>query len=352
MRNPQSVITWMVLVLVAVAGVSALLWPPLSQAFMANPVFNGMILAVLLVGIAINFRQVLVLGAEVAWIEEYRRSGDRTPATPPRNGLVASMARLLTGREGPSLHLSALSMRTLLDGIRSRLEESRDLSRYMVGVLIFIGLLGTFWGLLATLREVGVVIGELSVEGEEVAASFRNLKQGLQQPLAGMGTAFSSSLFGLAGALVLGFFDLQASRAQNRFYNDLEEWLAGQTRLTSGGALAESEQGVPAYIQALLEQTADTLDKLHRMTAHDEQKRRAAQQKLGTVGERIGELIDEIRRDRQTESETEQLKRLEQRLASIETAITSGRAEAVEELRGELRLISRTVAKLGNLDRE
>lgn len=352
MRNPQSVITWMVLVLVAVAGVSALLWPPLSQAFMANPVFNGMILAVLLVGIAINFRQVLVLGAEVAWIEEYRRSGDRTPATPPRNGLVASMARLLTGREGAALHLSALSMRTLLDGIRSRLEESRDLSRYMVGVLIFIGLLGTFWGLLATLREVGVVIGELSVEGEEVAASFRNLKQGLQQPLAGMGTAFSSSLFGLAGALVLGFFDLQASRAQNRFYNDLEEWLAGQTRLTSGGALAESEQAVPAYIQALLEQTADTLDKLHRMTAHDEQKRRAAQQKLGTVGERIGELIDEIRRDRQTESETEQLKRLEQRLASIETAITSGRAEAVEELRGELRLISRTVAKLGNLDRE
>src|SRR5581483_3993063 len=129
--------------------------------------------------------------------------------------------------------LTAASMRSLLDGIGTRLEETRETARYMIGLLVFLGLLGTFYGLLQTVGAEGGVLGALDVGGDNAAQAFNNLQQGLESPLGGMSTAFSSSLFGLAGSLVLGFLDLQAGLAQNRFYNDLEEWLSGITRMTS-----------------------------------------------------------------------------------------------------------------------
>jgi hypothetical protein len=148
---------------------------------------------------------------------------------------------------------SAASLRSLLDGINSRLDESHDISRYLIGLLVFLGLLGTFWGLLKTIDGVAGTLSTISVAGDATQL-FDQLKAGLQAPLAGMGTAFSSSLLGLAGSLVLGFLELQASQAHNRFFNELEDWLAGQTRLSSGGPLGDGEQPIPAYIQALLEQ--------------------------------------------------------------------------------------------------
>ncbi|MEL0144704.1 MAG: flagellar motor protein MotA, partial [Alphaproteobacteria bacterium] len=170
------------------------------------------------------------------------------------------------GERKDSLSLSTLSMRSLLDGIASRLDESRDLSRYTIGLLIFLGLLGTFWGLLQTVSSVANVIAGLQVGGGDAVTIFNDLKTGLEAPLSGMGTAFSSSLFGLAGSLLLGFLELQAGAAQNRFYNDLEDWLSTATRVSGGGALSvgEGDQSVPAYIQALLETTADSLDNLQR----------------------------------------------------------------------------------------
>ncbi len=153
-------------------------------------------------------------------------------------------------------------MRSLLDGIFSRLDESRELSRYMTGLLIFLGLLGTFWGLLKTVSSVSDVIGNMTLGNGDMNLMFDQLKTGLAKPLAGMGTAFSASMYGLAGALVLGFLDLTAGQAQNRFFNELEEWLAGLTRLSSG-VLAEGEGGsVPLYVQALLEQTAENMESL------------------------------------------------------------------------------------------
>jgi len=127
--------------------------------------------------------------------------------------------------------MSALSLRTVLDGIRTRLDESREISRYMIGLLVFLGLLGTFWGLLGTIDAVGRVIIGLDVGQRDFIEVFAELKAGLLEPLAGMGTAFSSSLFGLGGSLVLGFLDIQAGHAQNRFYDGLEEWLSGLTHL-------------------------------------------------------------------------------------------------------------------------
>jgi hypothetical protein len=223
MSRPRIFLTRMAIFLAAVLVVAAVLSGMLWQTFLANPMLNGLILAVLLLGIGFSVRQVVGLNAEVNWIDSFRRD-QPSLAVQALPRLLAPMATMLGERQG-ELSLSALSMRTLLDGIGARLDESRDISRYLIGLLIFLGLLGTFWGLLQTIFSVGAVVQGLSVGDGNVAAIFSDLKAGLQAPLTGMGTAFSSSLFGLAGSLVLGFLDLQSSQAQNRFFNDLEEWL-------------------------------------------------------------------------------------------------------------------------------
>ena len=166
------------------------------------------------------------------------------------------MAMLLRNRQ--TTVLSPLSMRSLLDSLASRLDESRDLLRYLVGLLIFLGLLGTFWGLLATVSSVGDAIRALDVTAAQSGTVFEDLKSGLERPLAGMGLSFSSSLFGLAGSLILGFLDLKASQAQNRFYNDLEDWLSTITDIAAGGAQA----GASPYLRLDLQNLQRGLDKI------------------------------------------------------------------------------------------
>lgn len=375
MRNLYRVLVWMSVFLIAVAIVSAIMAAPLRNAFMGNPVFNGIILVVFAIGILINYRQVLVLAPEVRWIEAFRRAEGELP--PSRSGLLGSMARMLTGRHGDRFSLSALSLRTLLDGIRSRLDEARDLSRYIVGLLVFLGLLGTFWGLLETLQAVAGIIGGLDLQGSGTAATvFSELKQGLERPLTGMGTAFSSSLFGLAGALVLGFIDLQAGHAQNRFYYDLEEWLSGQTRLSSGAFAGEGEGSVPAYIHALLEQTADSLDKLQRVMTRGEDDRRTADRKLLNLTEQIANLVEQARSEQKgllgltrmqaelqgilvrladgltgneehTQGASESLRHIAHGITQLRQELTADRERLATELREEVRLLTRTVAHLG-----
>jgi hypothetical protein len=220
----------MVVYLAVVAAICALLYVPLQNAFVANWGFNGLIVGVLLVGIVINFRQVWVLGSEIHWIKLFR-TGETGLSLEQEPRLLKPLARHISGLRKDRFRLSALSLRTVLDGIRERLDESREISRYLIGTLIFLGLLGTFWGLLGTIAAVGQVINGLDVGSRDFAAVFGELKAGLQAPLTGMGTAFSSSLFGLGGSLVLGFLDILAGHAQNRFFNGLEEWLSGVTQL-------------------------------------------------------------------------------------------------------------------------
>src|SRR5271166_6617926 len=299
MTRPRRFLVRMVLFLVLVAALAAALGKSLAVAFMGNPGVNGVILGILVAGIAYIFRQVLMLEPEIEWIEGFRQqqAGNEEllsgRAGEPR--LLAPMARMLGARAGGRVSLSASSLQTLLDGIGSRLNETRETSRYLIGVLIFLGLLGTFYGLLETVRSVGGVLGGLSVGGSDAARAFADLKSGLESPLAGMSTAFSSSLFGLAGSLVLGFLDLQAGQAQNRFYNDLEEWLSTYTRL-SGGQLGDGGDGsVPAYIQALLEQTADSLENLQRILARSEESRIGANATLAGLTDRLGVLGEQMK---------------------------------------------------------
>jgi hypothetical protein len=197
---------------------------------MANWGFNLLILGALVTGIAINMRQVFALEPELRWIKLFR-TGDIGLSVSEPTRLLKPLAKQLEGLHRNRFSLSAFSMRTVLDGIRGRLDEAREVSRYMIGLLVFLGLLGTFWGLLGTISSVWKVIEGLEVARNDFAMVFANLKTGLQAPLSGMGTAFSSSLFGLGGSLILGFIDLQAGHAQNRFFNELEEWLSGVTHL-------------------------------------------------------------------------------------------------------------------------
>lgn len=230
MSKPRYYLLIMVFFLALVAGVCVFLYLPLRQAFLANGGFNTLIFGALAIGIFLNFRRVVVLGPEISWIEIFRTgtSGLSVAESPQ---LLRPLAKHLEGMHRDRFSLSVLSLQTVLDGIRGRMDESREISRYLISLLVFLGLLGTFWGLLDTIGAVSLVVGGLEVGTGDFNLMFQTMKAGLQEPLKGMGTAFSSSLFGLGGSLVLGFLDIQANHAQNRFFNELEEWLSGVTQL-------------------------------------------------------------------------------------------------------------------------
>ncbi|MFI0842664.1 MotA/TolQ/ExbB proton channel family protein [Mesorhizobium sp. IMUNJ 23232] len=230
LSSPQVFLLSMLIFLAIVAFIAAILTRQITSAFSTNPGLNGLIAGVLLVGILLAFGQVTRLFREVRWVNSFRAGSETNEPV-----LLAPMKAML-GRSS-AMALSTNSMRTMLDSIATRLDESRDVSRYLVGLLVFLGLLGTFWGLLATIGSIGETIQSLDAGSGDTAAVLDSLKAGLSAPLAGMGTAFSSSLFGLSGSLILGFLDLQAGRAQTRFYTELENWLSSVTDLSSDAAV-------------------------------------------------------------------------------------------------------------------
>ncbi len=370
MTSPSLFLWRMLGFLAGVALLAVLLHGEVAQAFGANLLLNATILAVLLLGIAWNIRQVLALQREVAWIEAFRRPDAAAPADPPR--LLAPMANMLASRRSERLSLSALAMRSVLDGIAARLDETREISRYATGLLIFLGLLGTFWGLLLTIGAVAQVINDMSVGSGDINQLFNQLKAGLSEPLRGMSIAFSSSMLGLAGALVLGFLDLQAGQAQNRFYGELEEWLAGATRLSSGALGGEGEGSMPAYVQALLEQSAENMDELQRTLARNEEGRAAANQAVMALAERLGVLAEQMRASQvvmarlaetqallqpaiarlgeaqaggaMDEAARAHLRSIELHLARLVEEVAQGRQQATAEIRNEIKVLARTIA--------
>lgn len=374
MARPRRFLVRMILFLIAVLVVLAILFPQLEAAFLANVPLNGLILGVLLLGIVYNFRQVTMLDPEVAWIESFRYN-QQTLSQPKAPKLLAPMATML-GERKDRLSLSPLSMRSLLDGIQSRLDESRDISRYVIGLLIFLGLLGTFWGLLDTVASIRGVISGLSIGSGDVNAVFSDLKSGLNAPLAGMGTAFSSSLFGLGGSLVLGFLDLQGGQAQNHFFTQLEDWLSSLTRLSSGVLPGDGDHGVPAYVQALLEQTAESLENLQVTLARGEEGRISSSTSMVVLVEKLGTLTDHMRTEQAlmtqlVESQTElknilakladrvghsatgmdeatrtHIRNLDVYVARLLEELSTGRDDIIHQVRSEIKLLARTIAAI------
>jgi hypothetical protein len=246
LSSPRIFLVRMLVFLVLCALVTVVLYKQIMVAFFANPGLNALIGGVLLIGVILSFRQVVRLYPEVAWVNNFRIA-DPGLAVARHPTLLAPMAAILGGERTGRMTITQQTMRHLLDSIATRLDEARDISRYMTGLLVFLGLLGTFWGLIETVGSVGKVIEGLKVGGDS-GSLFDTLKEGLAAPLGGMGISFSSSLFGLAGSLILGFLDLQSSQAQNRFYTDLEDWLATTVR---GYAGDEASGGGPGVQQAL-----------------------------------------------------------------------------------------------------
>src|SRR5262245_16905194 len=252
----------MVVFLTLCALVVIVLYKQIWTAFLANPGLNALIIGVLAIGIALAFRQVIRLFPEIDWVNGFRLADPGIAVERPPV-LLAPMAVLLRDRIG-RMAISAQVMRSILDSIAARLDEARDTSRYMTGLLASLGLLGTFWGLIETMGSVGSVINSLK-PGGDAAAIFESLKEGLAAPLGGIGIAFSASLFGLAGSLVLGFLDLQTSQAQNRFYIELEDWLSTTVRdLGVGGdaaapALGAAPGAVPGDLRMAIERLREAI---------------------------------------------------------------------------------------------
>ena len=264
-----------------------ILYRPIWAAFLANPGLNGLILGVLLIGIVLAIRQVVRLFREVRWVNDLGRSDDEY-MTLEQPVLLAPMAALI-GNRASRTGLSVTMTRSLLDSIAARLDENRELVRYLAGLLVFLGLLGTFWGLIDTVGSVGKVIQSMRT-GAEAGALFDELKSGLAAPLSGMGLSFSASLFGLAGSLVLGFLDLQAGQAQSRFYTELEDWLARATTDPGGTELAPRHGPSPDLILALNKLTT---------AVNEGAGGRAATQAMANLAEGIQGLVQHMRAEQQ-----------------------------------------------------
>lgn len=226
LASPAVYLIKIVIFLVLVALVAAILFNQLVIFFFANPFINALILLTLSVGILLSIRQIMGLFPEINWVNALQQ-GAMPPIQPK---LLAPVANLLRDRLGEAV-ITPSSMRSILDSVGNRLDEAKDTSRYLTGLLVFLGLLGTFYGLLETVTHVASTIQALDATAGDTASLFTNLKNGLAAPLGGMGTAFSASLLGLSGSLILGFLDLQTSQAQNAFYTDLEDWMTSMTEL-------------------------------------------------------------------------------------------------------------------------
>jgi hypothetical protein len=287
LSSPSIFLFRMLVFLTLCALLIVVMYKQIWAAFVFNPGLNGVIIGVLAIGIILAFRQVIRLYPEIRWVNSFRIS-DPGLAVDRRPSLLAPMAVLLGDRTGRTA-ITQQTMRHMLDSIATRLDEARDLSRYMTGLLVFLGLLGTFWGLIETVGSVGKVIEGLKVGGDS-ASIFDALKEGLAAPLGGMGISFSSSLFGLAGSLVLGFLDLQSSQAQNRFYTDLEDWLVTIVREyasepTAGGVTTPTD-------------LYNVVDRL-RAAVEDMGSGRAATTAMANLADAIQGLVQHMRSEQQ-----------------------------------------------------
>lgn len=292
LTRPHVFLLRMLLFLTLAGFIVLVLQEQVRRAFMANPGLNGLIVLVLVIGILYGFRQILRLYPEIRWVNNFRVAEPGLELGKPPV-LLAPMATMLRDRRG-QVALSTLSMRSILDSIATRLDEAHDTSRYLVGLLIFLGLLGTFWGLLETINAVGKTIASLNTGSGDTLLVFEELKAGLQAPLGGMGTAFSSSLFGLAGSLVLGFLDLQATQAQNRFYNELEDWLSSITQLHTVDGLEGADN-----VRAALSDVRHNMSKLGaQMTSSGTSE--TARETVTELARGIDALVRHVRAEQET----------------------------------------------------
>lgn len=369
--QPIRQIVTMLFACVLVASGAWLIHETVYGIIATNPLLNGFITAVFLLGVATCFWQVLILVQSVSWIERFARHDPGSEdAAPPR--LLAPLAQLLRSR-GARTQISSSSARSIQDSVATRIDEARDITRYLTNLLIFLGLLGTFYGLATTVPAVVETIRSLAPkEGETGLEVFGKLMGGLESQLGGMGTAFSSSLLGLAGSLVVGLLELFAGHGQNRFYRELEDWLSSITRL--GFAGVEGDGAESGAVSAVLDHLAGQVEVLQTLIAQSEENRAATDEGLAQLTEAINKLariaVDEKGQhatllriaegqerlvaaltgdDSKAQVDAEsrmRLRSIDVQLLRILEELAAGRQEAMADLRADLSTLTNTVRQL------
>ncbi len=370
----RQILTMFVILGLVMAG-GYVLYPRVASVFLANPYLNGVILAVFVVGVLACFWQVIQLISSVSWIESFAQGREgHEEFRAPR--LLASLAALLRSR-GARMQISSSSSQTILDSVATRMDEARDITRYIVNLLIFLGLLGTFYGLATTIPGVVETIKSLRVEeGQSAVDVFSNLLGGLESQLDGMGTAFASSLLGLAGSLVVGLLELFAGHGQNRFYRELEEWLSAITRVSFSSGEGEAggfDQGVVATV---LDHMVEQIDSLQGLFIQAEEGRKATTERLDALSERVMRLTERLdtaadsndalnrvahgqaelltlmrgkaEEDEDIDPESRmRLRSIDVQLLKILEEMAAGREDSVAALRSEISEVTKTLRRLG-----
>lgn len=339
MTDPRIYLIRMLIILAISGLIIAALFEPLRAAFAGNPYLNGVIITTAFIGVAFIFRQTLRLAPEARWLSEIQKT-NKISRSGPKPVLLATVHAMLSDSSDEG-HLSALSLRSVLDGVAARLDEGREISRYLIGLLVFLGLLGTFWGLLQTIGSVSAVVSSLDIVNSDFDGMMSQLRSGLDAPLSGMSTAFSSSLFGLGGSLILGFLDLQLGQAMGRFFNEVEDWLSAFARYNDLNA--QTGTGSPALAQGLSEEGARALLKLAHQMERSEADRATQTQQIIQMNATLSMLAEQMSDDR----------RLRDQLAALNSHIQSLGQQIIEDgsvrdqmLQTELRALSTAVIKL------
>jgi hypothetical protein len=346
---------------------------PLGRIFLNNLFLNSVIMSCLIIGVTLCFYKLYRLKQEQQWLDTFEQGTERFPHA-PKAQILAPLAIIFSDPHHGGT-LSAVTAKSILSSVEARLDESHHVTRYLVGLLIFLGLLGTFWGLSETIGAIAGVINGIDMGSGEVKDAFQNLKKGLQSPLSGMGTAFSCSMFGLASSLIVGFLDLQVSGAGSKFYQTLEERLAMNTRL--GGNLDQNQSSSgPAYSMGLLEQTVESLANLQAQMRRTEDNRLSLVKTIQTLGEKMGQLTEQmsvhqnimkkiaqnqidlqesVLQISKATAENQKDDTLKYHLRSLDATATKlleesveGRNRLTQELRNEIRVIARTLSAIAS----
>jgi len=332
--QPVRQITLMLIVLgmTAVGGTLAL--PSVLPIFAANPYLNGFIIFVFLIGVVACFYQVYQLIGSVRWIENFASDTPDPETIAPQ--LLAPLASLLRTR-GARMQVSATSTRSILDSVATRIDEAREITRYIVNMLIFLGLLGTFYGLATTVPAVVDTIRSLApVEGEGGVDVFGRLMTGLEAQLGGMGVAFGSSLLGLAGSLVVGLLELFAGHGQNRFYQELEDWLSSITRV--GFSTGEESSGEQNVMAGVIDHMTEQMESLQQMYTQSDVSRSGVDEKLGKLADAVDRMTTRMQGADPANQALERVAAGQERL--IATLETQGSGEGIDaESRMRLRSI-------------
>ncbi|WP_323769393.1 biopolymer transporter ExbB [Antarctobacter sp.] len=367
-----------VILMLAVLGLSGfggfLALPRVLPVFQSNPYLNGFILFVFVVGVLACFWQVAQLMVSVRWIERFTARGDQgVRAVPPR--LLAPLAALLRRRRDKRMQITTTSTRSILDSVAQRIDEAREITRYIVSLLIFLGLLGTFYGLATVVPALVETIQSLAPQdGETGTDAFARLMSGLEGQLGGMGVAFASSLLGLACSLIVGLLELFAGHGQNRFYRELEEWLSSITRL---GFSSDSEGPDLGAAGLVLDQMAEQMERLQRLFVESEQGRSEVDARLAQLADSVERMTERIEatapsanslariaegqellaqaiREKESDEGLDaesrmRLRSIDVQMLRILEEISAGRQESMAELRTDLAALSRSLGVTRNI---